>query len=400
MPDMTLLFYCQHSLGMGHFIRSIALAERLACDFKVIFLNGGALPTGVPFPSSVERIDLPPLGMAEDGGLVSFGPALSVQQALECRRDLMMQILETRRPDVLLVELFPFGRKKFEPELIPLLEAARAQPRARPLVASSVRDLLVTGRVGQQRFDDRARTLCDRYFDLVLVHTDPTFAAFEESFRPTVPLRTPLLYTGFMARPDVPSPSDSREGVIVSAGGGLVGESLFRLAVDAHRLNWPAHRLRTTIVAGPFAPPQVLAWLQEVAASVDGLTVLPHVPDLRPLLACAAVSVSQCGYNTALDLVGSGVSALVVPYGDGQENEQTRRAERLAGRGLLRWAASTSLSAERLADAIVALLTFRPSGAGLLLDGAETTTAMLTAAAMLRTGAAEWAGTTAREAIQ
>jgi len=39
-----LLFYCQHSLGMGHLIRSFSIADGLAKHFEVVFLNGGPLP--------------------------------------------------------------------------------------------------------------------------------------------------------------------------------------------------------------------------------------------------------------------------------------------------------------------------------------------------------------------
>lgn len=381
---MTLFFYCQHSVGMGHLVRSSALAEALASRFDVVFLNGGAVPAGLPFPAAVERIDLPPLGMREDNSLVSLTPGLDVAAALETRRDTMLRLLRSRRPGVILVELFPFGRKKFEPELLPLLEAAHGLGTARPLVVCSLRDLLVTARRNQKAFDDRARDLCDRYFDLVLVHTDPAFARLEESFTPSTPLRTPLAYTGFMTRGG-DTPSGTREGVVISAGGGQVGEALFRAAVAAHDLTWPRLALPMTIVAGPFAPAAVLAELQAAARVRAGLTVLPSVPSLAPLLARARASVSQCGYNTALDLLRAQVPALVVPFAEGRENEQSRRAARLEERGLIRALASTALTPDRLAGEIEALLTFMPSTAGLQMDGAAVTLDVLLAHVEART---------------
>lgn len=374
---MTVMFYCQHSLGMGHFVRSIALAERLADEFSVLFLNGGALPTGLTFPARVERVDLPAVGMTEHGALVSLDARFTVDESIDARREMMLSLLRARRPDVLLIELFPFGRKKLEGELIPLLDEAKRLADHGPLVVSSVRDLLVTGRADQQRFDDRARVLCDRYFDLVLVHADSALASFDESFRPSEPLRTPVRHTGFMSRAETAVAAGPRAGVLVSAGGGLVGDALFRAAVAAHRLNWDATGLRTTVVAGPFAPPETLAWLQDTERHTSGLHVIPHVPDLRPLLARTAVSISQCGYNTALDVVTTATPALVVPYGDGNENEQTRRAERLADRGVLRWLSATGLTADRLAAAIREMRQFVPAPSGLRLNGAEETAAIL-----------------------
>lgn len=378
---MRVLFYCQHALGMGHYVRSMALAERLAGAGEVLFLNGGVPPDGIPCPPGVTRVDLVPLGMTETGDLISHAPGVTPEDALEIRRGVMMNRLREQRPDVLLVELFPFGRRKFAPELVPLLEEARRMGEVgepAPLVVCSVRDLLVTGRVDQQRFDDRARLLCDRYLDLVLVHADPAMATFEESFRPTGPLRTPVAYTGFLTRP-APPVCDARSGVLVSAGGGVVGEGLYRAAVQAHRLTWPSTRLPTTIVAGPFAPPPVVAWLEDEARHTPGLIVHAHVPDLRPYLARAAVSVSQCGYNTALDIVSTRTPAVVVPFGDERENEQARRAQRLAALGLLRWLPSRELTVERLAAETRAALTFEPAPAGLRLDGAAETVRVLRA---------------------
>lgn len=377
---MRLLFYCQHALGMGHFVRSIALADRLADDVDVLFLNGGAVPTGLTFPSRVDRIDMPALGMTETGRLVALDPAYSVDRALEARRALMLDVLRSWQPDVVLIELFPFGRKKFETELLPVLDAAKRADAAggrAPFVVSSVRDLLITGRVDQQRFDDRARELCDRYFDLVVVHADPLLASFDESFRPSTPLRTPVEHTGFLSRPLSPSFEGPRHGVLVSAGGGLVGEPLYRVAIDAHRANWAAYGLTTTLVAGPFAPVSTLTWLTEAARSTPGLTVLPHVPDLRPLLQQAAVSVSQCGYNTALDIVSTRTPALVVPFGHGRENEQSRRAARLAANGFLQWLPTDELTAERLAAAILETRDFEPAASGLCVDGANETVRLL-----------------------
>ena len=58
--------------------------------------------------------------------------------------------------------------------------------------------------------------------------------------------------------------------------------------------------------------------------------------DLSAEMAASRLSISQCGYNTALDIVRAGVPALVVPFADGGETEQTDRARRLEALGALR----------------------------------------------------------------
>ena len=54
------MFYCQHVLGMGHFIRSTEIVRALF-GFDVYFLNGGEIIPGFELPSTVEIINLPPI---------------------------------------------------------------------------------------------------------------------------------------------------------------------------------------------------------------------------------------------------------------------------------------------------------------------------------------------------
>src|SRR4051794_2941489 len=113
----ALLFYCQHAIGMGHLVRSLALAEALAQHFRVVFLSGGRLPRGLPVPTDVELRTLPPLGMDEHGRLVSLDGRRSVEDAQQVRRARLVAAYEEIEPAAIVVELFPFGRKKFAPEL-------------------------------------------------------------------------------------------------------------------------------------------------------------------------------------------------------------------------------------------------------------------------------------------
>src|ERR1044071_2549899 len=191
-----LLFYCQHSLGMGHLIRSFAIARGLANHFDVVFLNGGPVPAGQKPPERVEIINLPPLGFDSEMQLLSRDDNHTVEQAQRLRMETMRKALFAARPDVLLIELFPFGRKKFAAELIELLEDARALSTP-PVVVCSLRDILVER---NQHHDELACHRANRYFDAVLVHSDPRFARLEESFHPCSPLKVPVHYTGFVTR--------------------------------------------------------------------------------------------------------------------------------------------------------------------------------------------------------
>ncbi|WP_445369652.1 glycosyltransferase family protein [Methylomonas sp. BW4-1] len=373
-----LLLYCQHSLGMGHWVRAMTLANALSREFWVTFLNGGRVPDHQATAGDLDMLNLPPLGMGEDHQLYSQDDRYSVKEALAMRRQLILDTYTLLRPEVVLIELFPFGRKKLAGELLPLLKAAHRDTQARPLVLCSLRDIMVNARKDQSRHDERARWITDRYFDGLLVHADPRFARLEDSFKPRHPLQTPLLYTGFVAPGRVPGAiKPPRRGVLVSAGGGMVGAPLFQAALQAHAINWAKEKLPMTIVAGPFLPEA--DWQDLVAQSkgMAGLTLRHSVPAMQPLLEAHSLSVSQCGYNTVMDILESRTPALVVPFVRGQEDEQIQRAQKLAELGLVEMLNPTELTGQRLAERIRQLRDFSPNPSGLNLAGADNTVRLI-----------------------
>ena len=382
-PRPALLFYCQHSLGLGHLTRSLALARALSERFRVVLLSGGRVPGELALPPGVEVVGLPPVGLAADGTLVSRDRRRGLERAMELRREMIGDAYRRHRPRVVLIELFPFGRKKFRGELMPLLERADEDP-SQPLVVCSLRDILV-GRSDQREHDERASRLANRWFDAVLVHSDPRFARLEESFRPRTPLRIPVHHTGFVVAPrDRGRPADAPAAtngagprrLLVSAGGGIAGEPLLRAAIEAGALVRD-DGVRIKVVAGPFLPESAWRSLRSAARDRPGVELRRSVTDLRAELETSAASVSQCGYNTALDLLMSRVPALVVPFAEPGEDEQTRRARRLERLGAVRVLDPRSLSADALAWEIRRLRDFRAAPIELDFGGADEATRLI-----------------------
>jgi predicted glycosyltransferase len=363
----VLLFYCQHSVGLGHLMRSYALCRALSARFRVVLVTGGQPPAGIEPPDGVELVALPPLGVGADGRFESHDRRFSVDRAWATRREQILGAFAELDPAVVLVELFPFGRAKFARELVPLLDAARASGA---VTACSLRDILVSRRSNQREHDERACALANAYFDAVLVHSDPSFARLEDTFGARRHLAVPVQYTGFVI--DAHDGERTRgEHVVVSAGGGRVGGPLLRTAAAAQRTLGVPMKL----IAGPFCAEA--EWRALEATVHDGLELVRTVPDLGAELRRAAASVSQCGYNTALEIVAAGIPALVVPYATPEEDEQRRRARRLARLGALRVLDPDRLDPTTLAAAIEATLDFEPADPAIDLDGADRTTEML-----------------------
>jgi predicted glycosyltransferase len=374
----SLLLYCQHSLGMGHLMRSLALTRALAAEFRVTFVSGGRIPRNVRLDRDVRVVALPAVGIDGSGALVSHNRRLPLERALAERQRILLETFRAMAPDIMLVELFPFGRRKFRGELEPVLEAARRAPaERRTIVCCSVRDILV-GRDRQREHDERAAALLERYFDAVLVHSDPAFARLEESLTPGIRLPVPLYYTGFVHdRRAIRPAREGRGRIVASAGGGMVGEDLFRTVLEAHARPEAAACPPLMIVAGPFLPERAWAALESKVNRRRRVTLRRAVRSLPAVLAGAAGSISQCGYNTAMDLVATGVPALVIPFTTAREDEQIKRARRLESLGALRLLAPEDATPRRVARAMAALRDFHPYPACLDLNGAERSARML-----------------------
>ena len=379
-PKPTLLFYCQHSIGMGHLVRSFRLVKVLARQYHIVFINGGRIPEGIEQPENIQLENIPPVGMTADSHvLMSQDSRYSVEQAKQMRQQSIMRLWQQFKPEVIVIELFPFGRKKFADELLPLLEAAQ-QDTPQTKIFCSLRDILVRTRHDQQRFENKASTRLNRYFDAVLLHCDPAFATLAESFKPDIPLQIPVYHTGFIA-PIMPTSAlkTAREArIIVSAGGGSVGNALFQTALAAQAMIWQQTKLKMTIVAGPFLPETEWQALKQQAANKKHVTLVRTVAGLLPLLRQCEISVSQCGYNTTMELLQSGIKALVVPFHCFGENEQMNRAKRLQKAGAIQLLEPSVLSPQTLTQAMIELQQGLTTPHALAMQGAEKTLNIIT----------------------
>ena len=138
-----VMFYVQHLLGIGHLARASRIAHALAADgFDVTMVTGGTPVAGFP-GAGVEHVALPAI-LAGDAGFSGLTDihGTPVDDAFKAhRRDLLLRTFETIRPDIVIIEAFPFGRRQVRFELLPLLDAIHAMQKDRPLVLTSLRGL-------------------------------------------------------------------------------------------------------------------------------------------------------------------------------------------------------------------------------------------------------------------
>lgn len=369
--------YVQHLLGIGHLKRAATLARSLAAEgLQVTLASGGAAVPGMKV-DKVKFVQLPPASAAD----LSFKSLVdeagrAVDDAWKRRRSAaLLEAWRAADPHVLVLELFPFGRRQMRFELLPLLELAASAPR-RPVIACSVRDILGAAKSAERQ--QETLDLVQRCFDGVLVHGDPSVIAFERSFPLAPRIAQKLHYTGYVV--DEPAAHASRDGaneVIVSAGGGAVGERLLEAAIEAKPLTSARHRT-WRVLAGDNLPQPVVRRLARLAQRAGGVVLEKSRPDFTTLLANCALSISQAGYNTLLETVQAGARAVAVPFAGGAETEQTLRARCFAERGLLEVLEESALTPQALAAAADrAAARPRPAAGGIDLDGARKSAALL-----------------------
>jgi predicted glycosyltransferase len=273
-----------------------------------------------------------------------------------------------------ITELFPFGRKKFAGEILPMMAAAKARNPG-CLAACSVRDILVEKRDGAER-DGKIAALVNERFDLVLVHSDPAMIRLEETFSQTEAIQGRLLYTGFVADPASAGveKTERRPEVLVSLGGALVGAEL-ALAVLEVIPELP--QLLFRFVLGPYRPPSLQSAVEQAGAKLGAHRVRAEsfLPNFEEELSRVSLSISLAGYNTVMNILSTRTPALVFPHR--ANREQILRAEKLAQRDLLRVLNNADLNPAALRRAILQTLDFQPSNFAVNLRGAENTCALL-----------------------
>jgi predicted glycosyltransferase len=333
-----------------------------ALDRHELLLVTGGEPVAFKLPQHVKEIRLPSLMMDEKFQALHH-PSVkdSVDEVKARRTDILWHLFKNEAPDLFLVELYPFGRKAFRFELDPVLEGINNGNLPHCRIVCSVRDILVE-KAKAATHEKRALDILNRLFDVILIHADPKVITLDQTFGPFKKINIPIVYTGYVTDSLVDTlPFSPRRElklaphtklVVVSVGGGKVGEPLLRALAEAYDYLPQNRQICFLIFTGPFADKALVAELWEKAS--DNFRVHQFTTDFQAYLKYADLSVSMAGYNTCVNILAAKISALVFPFQ--QNREQGMRAKRLSELGALSVLAPEDLDPSSLARIIVAEL--------------------------------------------
>ncbi len=349
----SVLIYVQYLLGSGHLQRIALIARELVSQgHSVCIASGGAPVRGFEL-EGVEFVQLEPLRSDDlDFTRIVDKDGNEADEALyQRRRRQLQQCFESCLPRVFVVESYPFGRRPFRRELIPLLEHLRVS-NSQTVVVCSIRDILQRRQPSRQR---ETVGILREFFDYVLIHADPEIARLEDSFDYCEEVQQMLVYTGYVAPPPVPRPVQqqvSSSEILVSAGGGAAGAGLYRCVLDSAHVSSLGRRWRVLVGGGIDD-----AGFEALAESApDCVSLERNRGDFRELLASCGVAICQAGYNTVMDLLVTGAPAVLVPFEGQGETEQIARARKFEALHRCAVLRESDLDADRLSRVIAEML--------------------------------------------
>ena len=344
------MIYVQHLLGIGHLQRTVYLARELVRKgFEVQLVSGGR-PQQFALDETIQLRQLPPVH-SPDGSFTRLLDANGNDidsRWQDSRKRQLLELFTSFAPQVLITETFPFGRRMMRFELIPLLEAAKTCIQCLQVVAS-IRDILQP-KTKPGRNQETCE-LIDQYYDHVLVHGDEKIAQLADSFELAERIDDKVAYSGYICTNDPVSPiaQDGIDEVLVSAGGSVTGYKILKTAIEARPLCRLKH-VKWRILVSHSISDSMFEELQQLAT--DDIRVERNRPDFSELVKRARLSISQAGYNTITDILNSDTEAVVIPYAEADELEQTLRAKKFQDVGRVIMLPQADLSAITLAEAI------------------------------------------------
>jgi len=378
------LIYAQHLSGVGHLIRSVQIARELARAHTVELFDGGS-SVPLPIPSARSGAGRPrlrklaPIGR-RGGRLVSLNPNVSFEAATVERMRALRNAVIDCKPDVLMIEHYPFSKWELQDEVRCLISTVRAA-RSSAKIICSVRDIAPQTRherVDKAIYAARVLTSLHADFDAVLVHSDPELSTLADYFPAAGQLRIPVHHTGIVCQALWTDPivaeqinriRDTGPYLLASIGGGADPVGLLNTMAQA----WPGlsrgplRGWQLTLSCGLDSSP---AQRDALAATAGGAVhVRPFSANFLQWLQGSALSISCAGYNTCANLLSTGTPAIIVP--NPCMSDQSVRAQLMAEHANANALQPTGLTPEALAEAILQKLANPLLEHRIALDGAR-----------------------------
>jgi predicted glycosyltransferase len=361
-----ILTYSHDSYGLGHFRRSLTIADYLLSrspETSVLALTGSPRSHSFHLPHRFDYVKLPAATKNSSGAYEARELDLALPDLVQLRSDILRDCGRSYRPDLLLVDHVPAG---LGGELLPLLKILKA---AGTRIVLSFRDILDDPALVREQWErDGTIEVLREYYDGILIHGDRDVFDPVERYGIPKDLAAKTHFTGYVVRSHRGESRDAvrrrlgisdRPFALLMAGGGGDGHRLLKTWLRGLKHLPEASDLASLVVTGPLMSSRKRHRLKEMAGSVPGVMLESFLPDLPSILKAADVVVSMGGYNSVAEILRFRRPAVIVPRIH-PRREQEVRARCLAERELITWIHPDRLTGRGLLKAAMSCLGKKP----------------------------------------
>lgn len=341
-PRTRILFYCQSLQGIGHLTASLNVIKELLQHSDVDLIYGGHdISISLEHPG-FRMIRLPTL-LIDNSSNALYDPTgrLSSDELWPIRRDNIESFLQDPYHAVI-VEFFPFGRRRLKNEIHQLFKTVEERNGPVPIF-SFVREVLVPE---SPESEERMVKSVNDYIHTVFIRGDPNVIRFDDTFSLSRKISDKLFYTGYLGTESQNPPAERSAQILVSQGGGSIGRELLEAAIQTAPLV-PDYQF--LIATGSKTTATEFDRLNTLVAS-NNVEIVAFLSNFKQHLTESALSISMGGDNTLMDVISSKTPGLAFPYPG--NSEQETRINKLAVKGYIQPLSVEDLHPERLCKKI------------------------------------------------
>lgn len=356
---MKILMYSHDSFGLGHLRRTLALAEALIEKEpanNVLILTGSTISGAYRMSKGIDLVKLPSAIKVGEGKYEPSRLSVDAGRLIRLRSRLILGAAQAFEPDAFVVDKAPLGMKgEVKATLEYLLEE-----RPETLTVLGLRDVMdEPADVCQSWRKSRMQDAIERFYDRILVYGpreiyDPLP---EYGLSPETLSRSS--YVGYVgkarSRGSAPTAPFEPGYALVTAGGGGDGYLLLESYLEGLKLSEP--EFDSLVVTGPLMEEEDRLRLEQLAKGTRSRIIEFHA-DMEALIEDAGPVVAMGGYNTTIELLAAGKTAIIVPRIE-PRIEQLIRAERLQALGLLDMIHPQDLTPSRLRSKVEEIMARR-----------------------------------------
>jgi len=356
-----LLFYCLSLVGIGHLTASLHVIRELLnhSDVDLIY-SGHQIDLHLQHPG-FRPIILPAILINDKTGeLYDPSRCKTIEQLWSERNDSIQQFLSNDY-NAIIVEFFPFGRRRFKKEIHKLFQTVQDKSGNIPIFCF-VREVLVPESLDSEQ---RMVQLLNDFIHTVFVRGDPKVISFDDTFSLTPQIAGKLFYTGYLGSRLPAQPPIRTKQILVSQGGGSIGRDLLEAAIRTAPL---LTEFDFFIATGTKTSAGDFAHLHDLVSSPN-VRIVPFLTNYKEQLLKSCLSISLGGDNTLTDVISTQTPGLAFPYPGNSEQEV--RINKLVGKGLIQPLSMNDLTPEKFRKKILAALGAPYPQISIQMDGAK-----------------------------